>query len=84
MMRRSWQISLLALYMPLWLLAFLPVAMFGLFGGRGSFFEFDLLNWSAGMWIFAALLILPPLAFTWAAITLIADYLSKLGRNASN
>ena len=84
MMRRSWQISLLTLYMPLWLVAFLPVAMFGLFGGSGSFFEFDLLNWSAGMWIFAGLLILPPLAFGWAAISLGADFLSRLGRNAAN
>ena len=84
MMRRAWQVSLLTLYMPLWLLAFLPVAVFGLFGGNGSFFNFDLLNWSVGMWIFTALLILPPLAFAWAAISLIADFISRLGRNAAN
>jgi hypothetical protein len=82
MMRRAWQLSLLFLGLPLWMFVFLPVAIIGLFGGNGSFFDFKVLEWSWGMWLFVTLLILPPVAFVWALSSSIFDFIAKRKENA--
>ena len=82
MMRRAWQRALLLLYLPLWTFIFLPVAGFGLLGGRGGFFDFKVVQWSWGMWLFAALLILPPIAFAWALSSALLDFITTRKQNA--
>ena len=82
-MRRAWQRALLLLYLPLWALLFLPVALFTfLYGGTGSFFGSEVVGWSWGMWLLAALLILPPVAFAWALGSTIFDFIAKRKENA--
>ncbi len=83
MMRRAWQRALLLLYLPLWTFLFLPVALLTLlYGGKGSFFDLRIAEWSWGIWLFSALLLLPPVAFAWALGSTIFDFVAKRKENA--